>query len=158
MLCRRIDDPVESGREEVAGLGLLDADIAFRAVKTLRRWQRPLTGYEIHHGQVARCDEETWFVADSEPQGVARGAVFGTHWHGLLDNDVFRRGWLTRVAAAAGRRGFVVAPDTDVAVRRDAQLDVIADLLASHLDLDAVLGLLDGPPPQRPRLSTSLHH
>ncbi|MEE6176448.1 cobyric acid synthase [Mycobacterium sp. 050134] len=156
MLCRRIDDPVESGRGEVAGLGLLDADIAFRAAKTLRRWQRPLTGYEIHHGQVRRCGEEAWFAAGAEPQGLARGAVFGTHWHGLLDNDGFRRGWLTLVAEAAGRRGFVVAADTDVAARRDAQLDAIANLLAAHLDLDAVLGLLDGPPPQRPCLSTSL--
>ena len=53
--------------------------------------------------------------------------------------------WLTGVADAAGRSGFVVAADTNVAARRDAQLDVIADLLAAHLDVDAVLGLLDGP-------------
>jgi adenosylcobyric acid synthase len=83
------------------------------------------------------------------------GAVFGTHWHGLLDNDDFRRAWLTSVADAAGRRGFVVA-DTNVAERRDAQLDMIADLLAGHLDVDAVLGLLDGPPPQRPHVAIEL--
>ncbi|MGZ4516096.1 MAG: cobyric acid synthase, partial [Mycobacterium sp.] len=70
-------------------------------------------------------------------------------------NDDFRRAWLTRVAAAAGRSGFVVA-DTNVATRRDAQLDVIADLLASHLDVDAVLGLLDGPPPRRPHIASRL--
>ena len=85
-----------------------------------------------------------------------RGAVFGTHWHGLLDNDDFRRAWLTRVAAAAGRTGFVVADDTNVAGRRDAQLDLAAELLASHLDIDAVLGLLDGPPPARPYLASQL--
>ena len=157
MLCRRIDDPVESGGGEVAGLDLLEADIDFREAKTLRRWRQPLAGYEIHHGRLSRCSEERWFdVGDdpeSEPHGVVRGAVFGTHWHGLLDNDDFRRAWLTRVAAAAGRSGFVLA-DTNVAARRDAQLDLIADLLAAHLDLDAVLGLLDGPPPRRPRLAT----
>ena len=86
---------------------------------------------------------------------IVRGAVFGTHWHGLLDNDDFRRAWLTRAAVAAGRGGFVVA-DTNVAARRDAQLDVIADLLASHLDVDAVLGLLDGPPPRRPQVASRL--
>jgi adenosylcobyric acid synthase len=48
-----------------------------------------------------------------------------------------------------------VPGDTDVAARRDAQLDLAADLLAAHLDVDAVLGLLDGPPP-RPRLATRL--
>jgi adenosylcobyric acid synthase len=154
MLCRRIEDTVESGAGEVAGLGLLDADIAFGEAKVLRRWQRPLSGYEIHHGRVSRCGEEAWFAQDSEPQGVVRGAVFGTHWHGLLDNDDFRRGWLSRVADAAGRGGFVAA-DTDVAARRDAQLDAIADLLAAHLDVDAVLGLLDGPPP-RPLIASAL--
>jgi adenosylcobyric acid synthase len=154
MLCRRIEDPVESGAGEVAGLGLLDADIAFGQAKVLRRWQAPLSGYEIHHGRLSRCAEETWFAQDAEPHGVVRGAVFGTHWHGLLDNDDFRRGWLSRVADAAGRGGFVVA-DTDVAARRDAQLDAIADLLAAHLDVDAVLGLLDGPPP-RPPITSAL--
>ena len=37
---------------------------------------------------------------------------------------------------------FIVS--VSVPARRDAQLDVMADLLAAHLDLDALLGLLDG--------------
>ncbi|HWT47984.1 MAG TPA: cobyric acid synthase CobQ, partial [Mycobacterium sp.] len=102
-----------------------------------------------------RCAEEGWFTVDSESQGIVRGAVFGTHWHGLLDNDDFRRAWLTLVVDAAGRSGFVVA-DTNVAARRDGQLDLVADLLASHLDVDAVLGLLDGPPPRRPHVAHEL--
>ena len=159
MLCGRIEDTVESGVGVVAGLGLLDADIAFGQAKVLRRWRQPLTGYEIHHGRLSRCAEKRWFGSqagqDSEPQGIARGAVFGTHWHGLLDNDDFRRGWLTHVADAAGRRGFVVG-DTNVAARRDAQLDLIADLLAAHLDVDRVLGLLDGPPPRRRHIKSRL--
>jgi adenosylcobyric acid synthase len=159
MLCERIDDTVESGAGVVDGLGLLDADIAFAPAKTLRRWDgRPqgLSGYEIHHGRLSRCAEEGWSaLADV---GIARGAVFGTHWHGLLDNDDFRRAWLTRVADAAGRR-FVVAEGSngvEVAARRDAQLDLLADLLESHIDVDAVLGLLDGPPPRRPSIATEL--
>ncbi len=155
MLCRDIEDTVESGAGVVTGLGLLDADIAFDEAKVLRRWRQPLTGYEIHHGRLSRCAEDGWFGLGAEPQGIARGAVFGTHWHGLLDNDDFRRAWLVRVADAAGRRGFVVG-HTNVAARRDAQLDLIADLLAAHLDLDAVLGLLDGPPPRRPRIASRL--
>jgi adenosylcobyric acid synthase len=163
MLCRRIEDTVESGAGEVAGLGLLDADIAFGEGKVLRRWQRPhdgpLAGYEIHHGRLSHCGEDAWFGLEAgqacDPHGIVRGSVFGTHWHGLLDNDDFRRAWLTRVADAAGRSGFVVA-DTDVAARRDAQLDVIADLLAAHLDVDAVLGLLDRPPPRRPHVAIGL--
>ncbi|SPM27527.1 Cobyric acid synthase, partial [Mycobacterium terramassiliense] len=155
MLCRSIEDRVESGAGEVTGLRLLDADIAFEPAKVLRRWQPPLTGYEIHHGRLSRCAEDAWFTVGSQAHGIARGAVFGTHWHGLLDNDDFRRAWLTRVADAAGRSGFVLA-DTNVAARRDAQLDTIADLLAAHLDLDAVLDLLDGPPPRRPQVAIRL--
>ena len=156
MLCRRIDDAVESGAGAVPGLGLLDADITFDDAKTLRRWPGPLTGYEIHHGRVSRCAEGTWFEVDGEPQGNARGAVYGTHWHGLLDNDAFRRAWLGAVADQAGRTGFAVAADTDVAARRDAQLDAIADLLAAHLDVAAVLDLLNGAPPLRPCVATDL--
>ena len=59
-------------------------------------------------------------------------------------------------AAAAGRPGFRVADDVSVPARRDAQLDVMADLLAAHLDVDAVLGLLDGGPPVRPTITSAL--
>ena len=156
MLCRSIEDTVESGTGLVAGLGLLDADIAFHKDKTLRRWGPPLVGYEIHHGRLVRCAEAGWFEVDAQPQGIARGVVFGTHWHGLLDNDDFRRAFLSRVADAAGRRGFVVAAGVNVAARRAAQLDLMAELLASHLDVDAVIGLLDGPPPRRPHLASEL--
>ena len=141
MLCRHIDDPVESGVRDIPGLGLLDADIVFAPDKTLAHHTSPLSGYEIHHGLVARSAEDDWLGV-----GIRRGAVFGTHWHGLLDNNDVRRDWLT----AAGRDGFVVAPDVDVPGRRDAQLDLMADLLDEHADTSAILGLLDtGPPPRR---------
>jgi len=151
MLCRDIDDPVESRVGRVEGLGLIDADIAFAAEKTLRHRTTPLQGYEIHHGQLVRSGAEDWAGI-----GVRRDAVFGTHWHGLFDNDEFRRTWLTDAAAAAGRSGFVVADDTDVSARRDAQLDVMADLLQNHLDIDAVVHLVDAGPPPRPTVFTGL--
>jgi adenosylcobyric acid synthase len=82
--------------------------------------------------------------------------VFGTHWHGLLDNDDVRRRWLTEAAQAAGRRGFVVADDVDVTARRDGQLDLMADLLAAHLDVDAVMELLERGAPRRPTVTSGL--
>ena len=109
MLCRRIDDAVESRAGGVDGLGLLDADIVFAPDKTLRRHDAPLHGYEIHHGQVSRSADDDWLGV-----GIRRGEVYGTHWHGLLDNDEVRRRWLADAAAAAGRRGFAVAADVDV--------------------------------------------
>lgn len=156
MLCHRIEDTVESRCGTVEGLGLLDVDIVFADDKELRHWEAPLAGYEIHHGQVVRCAEATWFEAEGGAHGYVRDRVFGTHWHGLLDNDDFRRNWLT--AAAADRPGFRVAPDVSVPARRDAQLDVMADLLTAHLDLDAVLGLLEGSTPTRPTITSALHH
>lgn len=159
MLCRSIDDGVESGRGRVAGLSLLDADIVFDRQKVLRRWESTadgLDGYEIHHGRVRRCAEDTWFAVDGDPQGYQNGYVFGTHWHGLLDNDHFRRGWLAQVARAVGRSGFQVAPDVSVAARRDRQLDVMADLLDANLDVDAVLTLLGDPRPNAPIITTVL--
>ncbi|MCV7068422.1 cobyric acid synthase [Mycolicibacterium farcinogenes] len=152
MLCRRIDDPVESGASgAVPGLGLLDADIEFHREKTLRHWEKPLWGYEIHHGQVSRATADDWLGV-----GLRREAVYGTHWHGLLDNDALRRAWLTEVAASAGRTGFVVADDVDVRGRRDAQLDRMADLLTAHVDVDALLDILRNGPPSRPTMSTAL--
>jgi adenosylcobyric acid synthase len=151
MLCRRIDDAVESGQGSVEGLALLDADIEFAADKTLRHWDSPLSGYEIHHGQVTRSAEADWHGV-----GLARETVYGTHWHGLLDNNDLRRQWLTAAATAAGRHGFVVADDVDVPGRRDAQLDLMADVLAAHLDLDAVLALIERGAPSRPVIASML--
>lgn len=156
MLCRSIDDPVESGLGLIDAMAALDADIVFAPDKVLRRWQGSLGGYEIHHGRVARCHEDAWFEVDGYPHGYRRGQIFGTHWHGLFDNDDFRRLWLTDAAAAAGRDGFVVADDVDVSARRDAQLDMMANLLDAHLDVDAVIGLLDGGPPPRPTVVAAL--
>jgi adenosylcobyric acid synthase len=146
MLCQTIDDPVESKAGVVEGLGLLDADIVFASEKTLRHHDSPLHGYEIHHGQVMRSTEENWCDV-----GIRCESVYGTHWHGLLDNDAFRRAWLTEAAKV---KDFVVADDVDVAARRDAQLDLMADLLTAHVDVDAVLALLDDGPPRRPTIVT----
>jgi adenosylcobyric acid synthase len=151
MLCRRIDDPVESGSVDVDGLALLDADIEFDADKTLRHWETPLHGYEIHHGRVARSGDDDWLGI-----GIRRGHVYGTHWHGLLDNDDVRRTWLADAAAAAGRHGFTVADDVDVQARRDTQLDITADLLEQHVDVEALLGLARHGPPQRPIIASTL--
>jgi adenosylcobyric acid synthase len=151
MLCRNIDDPHESGAGLVAGLGLLDADIVFAPDKTLTRHSEPLAGYEIHHGQVVRAAEPDWHSV-----GIRQAAVYGTHWHGLFDNNDFRRVWLADAAAAAGRDGFVVAPDTDVPGLRDAQLDLMADLLSRHCDIDAVLTLLTDGAPSRPTVTVGL--
>ncbi|GAA0530748.1 cobyric acid synthase [Paractinoplanes ferrugineus] len=154
MLSRRIDDEVESGAGVVDGLGLLPVDIAFAERKTLTRSAgaglgAPVHGYEIHHGLVVGGEPEPLLrYDDGRPEGAVAGNVSGTHWHGAFENDEFRRRFLTRAARDAGRRGFVVAPDTRFAALRGRALDVLGDLVEEHLDTDALWRLIEqGPPP-----------
>ncbi|MGH3717445.1 MAG: cobyric acid synthase [Pseudonocardiaceae bacterium] len=148
MLARRITDHVESGAGEVAGLGLLDLDVVFDQRKHLRRVAgtalgEPVTGYEIHHGRVVHSGDPGLIAGE----GSDGGHVLGTHWHGLLENDAFRRALLRRVAHLAGRSGFRPAPTTSFATLRAAQLDLLGDLVATHLDTDALLRLIEHGPP-----------
>jgi adenosylcobyric acid synthase len=73
--------------------------------------------------------------------------VWGTHWHGSLESDGFRRAFLRRVAADAGRTGFVPAPDTTFGALREEQLDRLGDLVEEHADTDALLRLIEQGPP-----------
>ena len=83
--------------------------------------------------------------------------MWGTSWHGALENDEFRRAFLTEVAALAGR-DFTPAPGTDFAAVREARLDALGDLIAGHLDTAALSQLISGGPvPGLPTLTTSLN-
>jgi adenosylcobyric acid synthase len=157
MLGTAIDDPVESKAGTARGLGLLPVRTYFGPDKVLARPSRALPdgsvveGYEIHHGVVTRDGGEP-FVAD---EGCRDGTVAGTVWHGLLENDAFRRSYLSEVARTCGRR-FVVGPGTSFAALREAQLDRLADLVADHLDRDGIQRLLDGDHRPAPPLRLTL--
>jgi adenosylcobyric acid synthase len=148
MLGSRIVDPVESRAGAVAGLGILELEIRFDPIKTLRRVrgttaEQPIavSGYEIHHGRVERNAHPALLIGDDGiGEGSDGGHVLGTHWHGLLESDEYRRRILTRVAERCGRTGFRLAADTSVAAVRESQLDLLADLVEQHLDTAALLG------------------
>jgi adenosylcobyric acid synthase len=150
MLGEAIEDDVESRAGIVAGLGLLPLRIRFAPDKTLARpcgraYGQPVEGYEIHHGVAELLGGQGAF---DEPflDGGRAGAVWGTHWHGSLESDGFRRAFLREVAARAGRR-FVPAPDTRFGALREAQLERLADLVAEHMDTAALLRLIEGGAP-----------
>lgn len=157
MLAGTIHDDVESRAGRVDGLALLPARVEFAARKTVRRVSgaglgEPVDGYEIHYG-VTHVDGGEAFL-----DGCAVGSVRGTTWHGLFESDAFRRAFLRDLARRAGRR-FVPAPDVAFAEVRQRRYDVLADLVAHHLDTDAILRLLaEGPPPGLPVLAASLSH
>lgn len=161
MLCRRIDDRVESGAGVVEGLGLFDASVRFDEEKVVRNatgsvWGLSATGYEIHHGRITGAREQPWIHDDLlGDEGGHRDALWGTHWHGLLAGDEVRRAFLHHVAQFCAP-DFAVAPDTDFDAVRRGQLDLMADTLQSHADIDALVALIDsGPPDNLPVVSIS---
>ena len=162
MLAGRIDDPVESGLGPVDGLGLLPVRVRFGAAKILGRPRgralgAPVAGYEIHHG-VAEITDPADQGTEPFLDGCRRGAVWGTSWHGALENDEFRRAFLAEVAALAGR-DFTPAPGTAFAAIREARLDVLAGLVSRHLDTAALSQLIEnGPEPGLPALVSFLSH
>jgi adenosylcobyric acid synthase len=161
----QIEDEVESRAGTVAGLGLLPVRVRFGPDKQLGRpagtaYGVPVTGYEIRHGIVTPLTPFTTSLGPgsgptgpgAEPflDGCRAGAVWGTSWHGTLENDAFRRAFLTEVAALTGR-DFRPAPGVCFADLREAQLDLLGDLVANYLDIPAVGALIEnGPPPDLP--------
>ncbi|HWJ51803.1 MAG TPA: cobyric acid synthase [Propionibacteriaceae bacterium] len=147
MLGSTIRDELESGRGLSSGLGLLPIQVVFDRDKELGRpsgtWRgHHVLAYEIHHG-IADLD------GDVEPflDGCRVGSVWGTMWHGTLENDEFRRAWLSEVAASAGSAWRPEPGAPAYAARRETMINTLADAMEDHLDLDL---LLTGTRPGRP--------
>ncbi|AKK06204.1 adenosylcobyric acid synthase (glutamine-hydrolysing) [Corynebacterium mustelae] len=135
MMCSTIIDPVESGvPEPVPGLKLFDADIVFHPEKTLINHGDG--AYEVHHGRVVRCSEQPW-IGD---EGCRNGNIFGTHRHGQLENDAFRKELLATIATGIGKTGFRVDETMSFAAERLRQIDLIADTIEDCWDIDQLLG------------------
>jgi adenosylcobyric acid synthase len=142
MLGREITDPEGIEGEpgaNVEGLGLLDVRTAFAVDKILRLPSGealgvPAAGYEIHHGRVTRGDGVEDFLG-----GARTAHVFGTMWHGSLEGDDFRAALLSLVAGLTERTWTPTGASFPVA--RQRRLELLADLMESHLDVDALLDL-----------------
>ncbi len=145
MLGGSIDDAFESRQGTVEGLGLLPVETVFGADKVLSRPVRhrgdgtKVEGYEIHHGVVHRCGGQPFFA----DEGCRDGAVMGTSWHGLLENDGFRRALLTDIAAHVSR-AFVVSSERRFAQFREARFERLADMVAEHLDTITLTRIIEG--------------
>ncbi len=157
MLGTLIDDNVESGAGQVRGLAMLPVRTEFGREKVLARPSRTLAdgvvvhGYEILHGVVSRDSGEPFFA----DEGCRGEAVAGTAWHGLMENDSFRREYLSYVARVAGR-SFTGADDICFDAIREAKLDRLADVIADNLDGGRIEELLESGAPSLPALRLTL--
>ena len=119
------------------GLGLLDVATSFAPAKTTRAsrarfgrldppWEALsgtlVAGYEIRHGRTGMPRGATR-PALPDGLGFVRGRFLGVYLHGLFEDPAV-------VAAVLG-----AAPSRDL----DAQLDLVADVVEAHLDLDRLL-------------------
>ena len=148
MLGTQVSDDVESRAGQVDGLGLLPVRTVFRREKTLARPQGSYAGhpvttaFEIHHGIVVPDGGEPVFAPG---EGCRSGSVLGTIWHGALESDGMRRALLAEVAHSVGRSW--LSGSTSFEDVRQARLDALGDLVADHLDTDAVLRLIESGAP-----------
>ena len=163
MLGGRIEDGVESAETEAAGLGLLPVETFFEEEKVLGRPEgrasnfggAEVSGYEIHHGRVRRDGGDPLFKTGDDTEGCMAGATLGTSWHGILESDGFRRALLRWVAGVRSRDW---SPgEASFAAAREAQLEKLGDLVADHVDHEALMRLIDeGQPPGLPFVSSQL--
>ena len=144
MLGTTIHDDVESRSGQVTGCDLLPVRTVFQSEKVVAQTHLTLPdgttvrGYQIHHGQVVVEGGRNFLPGE----GCVEGSVAGSTWHGLLENDLWRRRFLTEVATSTGRR-FIAADSTNFAQRREGRIDALADLIEEHLDTASLRALLN---------------
>jgi adenosylcobyric acid synthase len=141
MLGRTIADPLglEGSAGTTPGLGVLAVETTLETQKQLRNVSghlslpgRPaMTGYEIHLG-VSRGEglaSSAVELADGSRDGAisADGQVFATYCHGVFDHPQA----LTALLAWAG---MTESAPVDLAARREADLDRLADAVEAALD------------------------
>jgi adenosylcobyric acid synthase len=151
MLGTTLADPLglEGAAGEAAGLGLLALRTELRADKRLANAHGSLclagtpavAGYEIHMGvsHGPALERPALRLVDADGRGRDEGAlsadgqILGTYLHGLFDAPEA----LAALLAWAGAEG---VERSDLAARREADLERLADAVEADLDLAALFG------------------
>ena len=164
MLGHLLRDPqgVESAAREVAGLGLLDMQVAFAAEKRTVQAAGTLTGapdwlsglrgarvegYEIHSG-VNTFGEDVRFwmkVPGNDGACNARGNVLGTYLHGLFDDGALADALVRRARALKGLPEAEPSAEpaaVDMRAYREAQFDKLARVVRASLDMEKIYSIL----------------
>ncbi|MFA7597516.1 MAG: cobyric acid synthase, partial [Novosphingobium sp.] len=144
MLGRRIADPhgIEGPAGAVDGLGLLDVETILTGSKALREVHGTalgarFAGYEMHLGETHGPDRArpVAALADGRTDGATSmdGQVMGFYIHDALASTGLRAALLQRLGSASD--------GADHAAAVDGALDLIANELESHLDIEGLLKL-----------------
>jgi adenosylcobyric acid synthase len=121
--------------------------VTARAASTNAFWPastHTFDAYEIHMGRTtplagaalgaAPFTTTRDAVETSDGATSDDGLVVGTYMHGLLENEALRRAMLVNLAARKG----ITLPDAAPLATVDEAIDMLADAVARHLDLDAI--------------------
>jgi len=152
MLGKGIADPhhLESDSRTVQGLGLLGLTTVLDLEKTLTRstgihLESGLTvrGYEIHHGQ-SECNDLAPLIQrhDGGLDGARSldGMIWGTYFHGLFDEDEFRRWFIDRLRV---RKGLLAKGVVCALYDLEPALERLADAVRSSIKMEKIYRLLD---------------
>jgi len=175
MLGSRVLDPrgVESSARSAPGLGLLDFETVLTGVKkTFQVKARAacpanedektyeLEGYEMHMGEMRPVERIGPFarIVTRNGAGVelddgavsADGRVWGTHIHGVFDNDRFREALLRSLRARTDAPASAhAAPGAGLSYRdaRERAIERLARTVKESISFDEILGIigLSGP-------------
>ena len=144
MLGRTVSDPegIEGLAGTYDGLGHLDVSTVIRPHKTVRQitthcplFNCSAQGYEIHAGETTgRHMEHPFLTCDGRPVGALsnNGQIMGSYLHGLFSNDTFRAHFLSLF-----REGALITSDFSQQIEH--ALDILADQMEQHLDIDFLL-------------------
>lgn len=152
MLGRLVGDPqgIEGPPGESRGLGLLDFATTLAARKTLKNVSGVVfpggeraarfVGYEIHMGvTTGPALERPAAIVDGAPDGAVSedGQVLGTYVHGIFDRP-------EACAALLAWAGFAGARGVDLAAKREASIERLADCIEQNLAMAALDQYLSG--------------
>jgi adenosylcobyric acid synthase len=134
---------IEGPAGRTKGLGLLNVTTVMTEEKKLTptkavhvETSHPFDAYEIHIGQTKGPDRKHPFAfINGRPEGAvsADGRVQGSYMHGLFGSDAFRAAFLARLGIAASSERY--------REKVESALDLLADHVEQHLDVEGLLAL-----------------
>lgn len=167
MLGNHIVDGVESGVEQMAGLGLLDCETKFSQQKVTTQvsgkiqpdlagvfaacQEHSLVGYEIHMGHTELGEQAQPFSILQQRNGESinqcdgaislDGSVAGTYIHGFFDSDGLTRSLLNSLRERKGLEPLLGA-EFHYQTFREQQFDLLAASMREHIDIEAVYAIM----------------